>query len=136
MERVPRVGVAALVRHEGKILLGKRRGSHGAGTWAAPGGHLEFGEDLEGCVRREVLEETGIAVKDVRFGTITNDVFEHEDRHYLTVFMVCDYATGEVRTMEPHTCEEWRWFGWDELPHPRFLALENVLRTEFTPFGP
>jgi 8-oxo-dGTP diphosphatase len=136
MERVPRVGVAGLVRHEGKILLGKRRGSHGAGMWAAPGGHLEFGEDLEGCVRREILEETNLMVTNVRFLTITNDVFEHEDRHYLTAFMVCDYAAGELRAMEPHKCEEWGWFGWDELPHPVFLPLENLLRTSFTPFGP
>jgi 8-oxo-dGTP diphosphatase len=134
MERVPRVGVAALVRHEGKILLGKRRGSHGAGMWAAPGGHLEYGESLEDGVRREVLEETGLAVENVRFGAITNDVFEREGRHYLTVFMICDYAGGELRTMEPHKCEEWRWFGWDALPCPIFLPIENLLKTDFSPF--
>jgi 8-oxo-dGTP diphosphatase len=135
MEHRPRVGVAVLLRHDGKVLLGKRRGSHGEGTWALPGGHLEYQEGFETCVRREVLEETNLSVKNIHFGTITNDIFEHEDRHYVTVYMVCDYASGELRTMEPEKCEEWRWFGWDELPRPLFVPCENLLKTGFTPFA-
>jgi 8-oxo-dGTP diphosphatase len=134
MERRPLVGVAVFVRRNGKILLGKRKGSHGEGAWALPGGHLEFREEIEACARREVLEETNLTVENVHFGTITNDVFEAEDRHYVTVFVVCDYAGGDLQTMEPHKCEEWRWFGWDELPRPLFLPCENLLKTEFTPF--
>ncbi|EPQ26980.1 uncharacterized protein PFL1_05615 [Pseudozyma flocculosa PF-1] len=58
---VPRVGVGVLVLNErGRILLGKRTGSHGAGTLALPGGHLELHESFEDCAIREVLEETGI----------------------------------------------------------------------------
>jgi 8-oxo-dGTP diphosphatase len=49
--------------------------------------------------------------------------------------MVCDYAGGELTLMEPHKCEAWRWFGWDELPRPLFLACENVLKTAFDPFA-
>ena len=124
-----------LIRRDRKVLLGRRRGSHGAGTWALPGGHLEFQEELEACVRREVREETGLAVTNVRFGTLTNDIFEREARHYVTVFMVCDYASGELQNLEPEKCDEWGWFGWDELPRPLFLAMENVLKTDFTPFG-
>src|SRR4051794_5923175 len=136
MERRPLVGVGVFVRHNGKILLGKRRGSHGAGTWALPGGHLEFGEELEACVRREVLEETGLTVRDIRFGALTNDVFADEVQHYVTIFMVCDYAAGDLTVMEPHRCEEWRWFGWEALPEPLFLSLQNLLKTAFTPFAP
>ena len=40
MKRV-QVGVGVFVKRNGKILVGKRKGSHGAGTWALPGGHLE-----------------------------------------------------------------------------------------------
>ena len=47
-------------QHPGCILLGLRRGSTGEGTWALPGGHVEFGEELEDTAMREVLEETGM----------------------------------------------------------------------------
>jgi len=134
MEQRPRVGVGVLVRRDGKILLGKRRGSHGEGAWAAPGGHLEFQEGLEACARREVHEETNLAVTNVHVGTITNDIFEDENRHYVTVFMVCDYAGGNLETMEPEKCKEWRWFAWDELPSPLFLPLVNLRKTDFNPF--
>jgi 8-oxo-dGTP diphosphatase len=46
MKQRPAVGIGVLVRHNGKILLGKRKGSHGRRTWAPPGGHLEFEEEL------------------------------------------------------------------------------------------
>jgi len=62
-----------------------------SGTWALPGGHLDFGESFETCAMREVLEETGVQVKDnsVRFLTITNDVMPSEHKHYVTIFMAC-----------------------------------------------
>jgi 8-oxo-dGTP diphosphatase len=135
IEQWPRVGVAAIVRHRGKVLLGKRRGSHGEGTWALPGGHLEFGEAIEACVEREVREETGLIVTNVQFGTITNDIFIDEGRHYVTIFMVCDYADGTLTVMEPDKCDAWRWCGWDEIPRPMFLPLANLLTTTFDPFA-
>ncbi|WP_134596929.1 NUDIX domain-containing protein, partial [Pseudomonas aeruginosa] len=39
----PQVGVGVLILRDGKVLLGRRKGSHGAGCWSAPGGHLELG---------------------------------------------------------------------------------------------
>ena len=59
-EKIPRVGLAVIIKKEGKVLLGKRKNSHGNNTWNFPGGHLEFGEDFEDCALREVKEETGL----------------------------------------------------------------------------
>ena len=58
-----------------------------SGTLALPGGHLEFGESFENCAVREVLEETGLTIQNVRFLTATNDVMEEEGKHYVTIFM-------------------------------------------------
>jgi ADP-ribose pyrophosphatase YjhB (NUDIX family) len=58
-----------------------------AGTWALPGGHLEFGESFETCAEREVLEETGLKISDVRFLTAVNSVMGDENKHYVTIFM-------------------------------------------------
>ncbi|SPO26321.1 uncharacterized protein UTRI_03910 [Ustilago trichophora] len=61
---VPRVGVAVYVINEkGHVLVGKRTGSHGAGTLALPGGHLELHESFYECAAREVFEETGLILE-------------------------------------------------------------------------
>lgn len=64
-----RVGVGCLVTHRdhpGCILLGVRKGSHGAGRLAAPGGHLEMNEEWVDCATREVLEETNLTIENIR----------------------------------------------------------------------
>ena len=58
---VVRVGTAAFIRDaDGRVLMGKRKGSHGPHTWCVPGGHVDFGEEPSQSVRREILEETGL----------------------------------------------------------------------------
>ncbi|KAL6904855.1 nudix domain-containing protein [Trichoderma evansii] len=113
-----RVGVAAVIGNEnGKFLIGKRKGSHGAGTLQTPGGHLEHGEDLGACAVREAQEETGLVVEAGDILTITNDVFAGEDKHYITVFINCTMTDPNAKpeTKEPHKCEGWEWKSWDEL---------------------
>lgn len=133
--KFPRVGVGVIVLKDGKVLLGKRKHSHGDGTWNFPGGHLEFGESLEDCAAREVFEESGISISSVKKGPYTNDYFETENKHYITIFMVAECQTGEPQLMEPDKCEIWDWFDWDNLPTPRFLPLENLLKEGFSPFA-
>lgn len=134
MENKPRVGLAVLVRKDNKILLGKRKSSHGDGAWAPPGGHLEFMEELEDCVKREVKEETSLKVKNINFGALTNDIFIAENKHYISIYMVCDYESGELQNMEPEKCEQWGWFAWNKLPEPLFLTMQNLLKQHFNPF--
>lgn len=52
----PKTGVGVMILKNGKVLLGKRKGSHGEGEFAFPGGHLEYMEGFADCARREVLE--------------------------------------------------------------------------------
>lgn len=77
----PLIGVAVIVINNGKVLLGKRKNSHGDGTWAFPGGHLELNESIEQCAHREIFEETGIGIKNLKYGPYTNDIFEREGKH-------------------------------------------------------
>ncbi len=133
MER-PKVGVGVCILKEGKVLLGKRKSSHGAGDWHFPGGHLEYGEEPEETAVREVMEETGVKIKNVRFSTITNDVFEKEGKHYITICMIADYDSGEPKVLEPEKAELWDWYKWDELPKPLFLPLKNLVKKGFKPY--
>lgn len=128
-----RVGVGVIIVNDGKVLLGKRKGSHGAGTWAFPGGHLEFGESFEDCAHREVYEETGVKIKNIKKVTFTNDPFPVEDKHYVTCYVKAEIDSGEVVIMEPHKCETWEWFDWGMFPEPIFIPLENLLRENINP---
>ncbi|MFZ2049049.1 MAG: NUDIX domain-containing protein [Minisyncoccia bacterium] len=133
-ENIPKVGVGVIIIKDNKVLLGKRKGSHGEGTWAFPGGHLEFGETLEECAKREISEEIGIEIDNIKQATFTNDVFVKESKHYLTAYVTADYISGEVKILEPNKCDEWRWCEWDKIPEPRFIPLENLLKQEYSPF--
>ncbi|PTO97143.1 ADP-ribose pyrophosphatase [Vibrio sp. 10N.286.48.B8] len=128
MNNQVRVGVAAVIFREGRILLGERIGSHGANTWATPGGHLELGESIEECAERETLEETGLEVGAFKKLGFTNDIFEKEGKHYVTLYVVATSSRGEPQVMEPHQCKQWQWFDLDELPEPLFLPLVNLLK--------
>ena len=101
MNNRPYVGVAAIVVRDQKVLLGKRKNYHGSGSWQFPGGHLEFKEDIKACAVREVMEETGIRIKNIRLGPYTNDIFESDDRHYITLFVIAEHDTGEAEVREP-----------------------------------
>ncbi|HLD81094.1 MAG TPA: NUDIX hydrolase [archaeon] len=132
--KAPKVGVGVIVVRDGKVLAGKRKNAHGDGAWSFPGGHLELNEGVEECAKREVFEETGARVKNLRQGPYTNDVFEKEGKHYVTLFVVADYDSGGVTAREPGKCGEWKWFKWDELPEPVFLPIKNLKRKGFNPF--
>ncbi|KPI36918.1 Nudix hydrolase 1 [Cyphellophora attinorum] len=117
----PKIGVGVFVFNtKNEFLIGKRKGSHGSGTYALPGGHLEFGESFEECAIRETMEETGVRIWKPRFLTATNSVLGGPDlgSHYVTVFMVGrlraeDVASVEVK--EPEKCEGWEWIGWETM---------------------
>lgn len=133
-EQKPKVGVGVIIIKDGKVLLGKRKGSHGEGSWSFPGGHLEFGEDVFACARREVMEETGVEITNLRNATFTNDIFEKEGKHYVTLFVVAEILSGVVEVKEPNKCDGWEWFSWDALPEPLFVPIQNLLKQNFTLF--
>ena len=99
-------------------LMGERAGSHGAGTFALPGGHLEPKEGWGECASRELMEETGLEVgpDHWRCSFISNDVMEDGNKHYVTIFMEVDSREMELpdpRNLEPHKCKGWSWMRLD-----------------------
>ena len=131
-----RVGVATFVLKDSKVLLGQRIGSHGANTWALPGGHLEFGEEIEMCAIREVNEETGLDISQANVVRLeySNDFFHLENKHYITLFTKVHIDCGEARLCEPDKCRQWQWFDWNLLPTPLFLPLKNYVLKQNNPF--
>ena len=134
MERKMGIGVGVILLKDGKILLGKRSAdpekassfSHAESTWTLPGGKMDFGETFENVARREVEEETGIKVNDLKLISITNDVTENA--HFVTLGFLCDSFSGEAKTMEPDEISEWKWFPLEKLPDPLFFITDKIVK--------
>jgi 8-oxo-dGTP diphosphatase len=134
MEKTPKIGVGVIIRKDNKVLLGQRKNAHGTGTWCPPGGHLEFMETIADCARRETDEESGLVITNIQNPVFTEDFFKEEDKHYITMLVTTDWGSGEPELREPHKCEEWKWFAWDELPTPLFLPMQNHIDAGYNPF--
>lgn len=132
-EKHPRVGTGVFIVKDGKILIGQRKGIHGDGTWCPPGGHLEFGETWEECVRRETQEEAGIEIENVQFAGVVDNHNQEWETHYITIFMRADYLSGEPRNCEPEKCSGWKWVTWETLPSPLFAPVAALLRQGYHP---
>jgi len=123
--------MGVLVMRRGRVLLGRRRGSHGEGYYAAPGGHIEFGESFEQAARREVREETGLEIADLKLLSVGNYVFRREDgeRHYIDVDFVCEAPAGEPQLKEREKCDGWDWYDLDDLPQPLFIVTRRMIES-------
>ncbi len=97
----PIVGVGAVILRRDRVVLVQRGREPLKGYWSLPGGVLEVGEYLEDAVRREVLEETGLAVRPVALVTIFERLLrDHRGRpeyHYVLIDYLCKVTGGELK---------------------------------------
>ncbi|HEY9584428.1 MAG TPA: NUDIX domain-containing protein [Candidatus Paceibacterota bacterium] len=122
---LPAVGV--MIWKKGKVLIGQRKGesSHAVGTWCFPGGKLEYGETLEKCVLREVKEECGVKVKNIKFQCVAN--IKKYDKHHVLIGFTADWQSGEPKNLEPHKTADWQWVSLNNLPGPLFEASRLMI---------
>lgn len=114
--------VAVIVDSDEQVLLTKRSVPPFQGEWVMPGGKIDLGEPIGTALKREVMEEVGLAVEMVRL----IDVFEHvtpgaDNYHFIIIYYLCtplhcdlDHNKDEV--------EEARWVPCRELSQYRMPA--------------
>lgn len=124
----PRVGVGVVIMKGGKVLLLKRKGSHGSGSWAFIGGHLEFGETPEVTAIREVAEEIGVSLKNLKRIGYTIDYFPKEQKHYVTLYIKAELDSGQQKVLDKEKISELEWFEWVKLPKPLFIPVKNFIK--------
>ena len=121
----PRIApaVMALVRRGGELLLA-RSPHFPPGMYSAPAGFVEPGETLEQTLVREVREEVGIEVANLRYFASQPWPFPHS----LMIAFYADYAGGEI-TPDPGEIEAAGWFTADRLPQalPSKISISRRL---------
>jgi 8-oxo-dGTP diphosphatase len=127
----PKVGIGVyIVNNKNQVLMLFEHRADSGGTWAPPGGHLEFDEAFIDCVKREVREETGLKINDAELWAVNNNISQPQGQfsHYVNLdFLVKSYK-GEPKIMEPHKCEKVGWFNLNDLPQPMLLAPKNFFK--------
>lgn len=128
MNERPKVGVGLLLIKDGNILLGKRKGAHGAGEYAGFGEHLEGLESFEDGLLRELAEEGGaeLNVHNLQFLCVTN-LRKYAPKHYVDIGIIAEWKSGEPKIMEPDKIESWGWHDINNLPEPLFGVIGNYV---------
>jgi NAD+ diphosphatase len=121
----PRISPAIIVRvQNGDRILLARSPRFPSGQYSVLAGFVEPGENLEHAVRREVREETGIEVTNIRY--FGSEPWPFPDS--LMIGFTADYAGGEIR-IDNHEIAAADWFDRDHLPllPPKRMSISRAL---------
>jgi ADP-ribose pyrophosphatase YjhB (NUDIX family) len=102
----PAPAVSMLILDQDRVLLGKRRGHPGKGTWALPSGYIEYEDDFLSAAIREAKEETGL---DVEILSILNVVssFVSPQFHFLGIYLVARLLGGHLAARDDLEDVDW-----------------------------
>ena len=114
MNRETKIALKGIIVREDKVLVAKRALTDkiGAGNWEVIGGKLEFGEDTETCLKREVREEVILKIDIEGIIYAKNVVIDEETQMFILVYL-CRYKDGEVKLSDEHT--DFKWVNKEEL---------------------
>ncbi|MFA5742809.1 MAG: NUDIX domain-containing protein [Candidatus Paceibacterota bacterium] len=127
------VGLGIIIlRKDGKVLIGKRNGEF-VPEYSIPGGSLEVGETFEEGAVREVMEETGMAIKSPKVINISNNLetYKKTGKHYISINLLTVDFIGEPKVIEKDKCAEYLWCDPKKVPEPHFEASRKALDLYF-----
>jgi len=116
------VTLECFVKKDGKYLMLHRNPDKKIlpNVWMAPGGKREHNEGLFECARREIKEETGLEIMNLRIKATGNGYMKDLDQEVFFHFVFADYASGELINDPPDG--ELKWLSVDEI-----MNLDNLL---------
>ncbi|MBQ7105211.1 MAG: NUDIX domain-containing protein [Bacilli bacterium] len=132
MENQVKVGLGVMLKDGNKILLGHRAinredtgGIFEPDTWTFPGGKQEFNETILDGAIREVKEETNLDISDLYVFSVSDDI--QPNKHYVTIQVIANSYSGELKVMEPTKEDEWKWFDLDNLPNNIYSPTKQFI---------
>lgn len=133
-EQHQKVAVHALIKRDGKYLLTRRSqlNDYKPGEWDIPGGSVEFSEDPQKALEREVDEESKLKVKIGKPVHIYSHV-SNLNRHQFQIIYECEYLSGEVK-LNPEEHDQAAWSTWEEMAQLPLIAFMQsfIDKTQFT----
>ncbi|MGD0548333.1 MAG: NUDIX hydrolase [Terracidiphilus sp.] len=106
----PLIGVGAVIVEAGRVLLIRRGSEPLKGHWSLPGGLLEVGESLTDGVKREVREETGLAVEPLELIELLDRIHHEGERvryHYVIADYLCRVTGGALQAASDADAVRW-----------------------------
>ncbi len=107
----PFVTVGAVILNDKKEVLMLASKKH-YGKYALPAGHVEYGESLEEAVRREVLEETGLTIKNVKLlrvaESIKSDDYVDNTKHFVSINFI-GHASDDMVVLDKQEATSYKW---------------------------
>ena len=124
----PGVGSGLVIERDGKVLLYKRVNPPEAGHWNIVGGKVDLMEPAATAAKREAEEETGLAIGDVTFLCISEQIIPEDGQHWLSLIYVARDVKGEPGVTEPDKLSDMGWFDMDDAPQPLSLFAQDAFR--------
>jgi len=128
-DKYPITSVDLIVNRNNKILLGgvsdKWRGQNKY-EWGLPGREIEFGDNFETIVKKNLKEELGVKLVNFKIICINNNF--SFGNHYIVIGILVE-AEGEPKIMKPEDWKQWRWFNKDEIPKKLFPSAELTIKS-------
>jgi len=118
----PMVTVDVVIVSRGRVLLIRRKHDPYAGAWAIPGGFVDMDEDLADAARRELIEETGVAVKNLeQIGTFGAPGRDPRGRVISVVYL----AKIDAGSVKPRAADDAAAAAWHPLQRLPPLAFDH-----------
>ena len=111
-------GGILILNKKGEALLMRRgkQATNEVGYWTQPGGTVEFGEKAVEGLKREIKEELDIKVNIWGYLPHVDHIIKKENQHWIAIIYLAHIKSGTPKIMEPHKCDEIRWFSLKKLP--------------------
>lgn len=132
MENIIKVGIGVMIKQGNRVLLGHRANSYKdtggiyePDSWTFPGGKQEYGETAFEGAAREVKEETNLDISELSVFGVSDDI--QPGKHYVTIQVIANKFSGELKVMEKTKQDEWRWFDLNALPENLYSPTKKFL---------
>jgi len=116
---------AYLKNDKGELLLVERRVDPGKGLWDVPGGFVDLEENAEESMTREIKEETGLNVKELKYVSSHDDTYFFEGIEFPIIVLMFEGQIGDQEVFPSDDVSGYKFFNLDEIPVDK-IAFEGL----------